>query len=85
MFRARGAAALEAATWQLAGAANANLAQVFTLFNTRTPKIYADIDRVKAEMLSVPADWLSETLEIYLGSAYVNDFNFLSRTCRATA
>lgn len=85
--RARGVAALETATQQLAGAANGTpgLAQVFTLFNTRTPKIYADIDRVKAEMLSVPADRLLETLEVYLGSAYVNDFNFLGRTYRVTA
>lgn len=85
--RARGVAALEAATQQLAGAANRTpgLTQVFTLFNTRTPKIYADIDRVKSEMLSVPADRLLETLEIYLGSAYVNDFNFLGRTYRVTA
>ena len=85
--RARGVDALEAATQQLAGAANRTpgLTQVFTLFNTRTPKIYADIDRVKAEMLSVPADRLLETLEIYLGSAYVNDFNFLGRTYRVTA
>jgi hydrophobe/amphiphile efflux-1 (HAE1) family protein len=85
--RARGVDALETATQQLAGAANRTpgLTQVFTLFNTRTPKIYADIDRVKAEMLSVPADRLLETLEIYLGSAYVTDFNFLGRTYRVTA
>ena len=85
--RSRGVAALESATQQLAGAANGTpgLSQVFTLFNTRTPKIYADIDRVKAEMLNVPADRLLETLEIYLGSAYVNDFNFLGRTYRVTA
>ena len=85
--RARGVAALEGATQQLAAAANQTpgLIQVFSLFNTRTPKIYADIDRVKAEMLSIPADRLLETLEIYLGSAYVNDFNFLGRTYRVTA
>lgn len=85
--RSRGVIALEEATQQLAGAANqtAGLSQVFTLFNTRTPKIYADIDRVKAEMLNVPADRLLEALEIYLGSAYVNDFNFLGRTYRVTA
>jgi hydrophobe/amphiphile efflux-1 (HAE1) family protein len=85
--RARGVAALEGATQQLAAAANQTpgLTQVFTLFNTRTPKIYADIDRVKAEMLSVPVERLLETLEVYLGSAYVNDFNFLGRTYRVTA
>jgi HAE1 family hydrophobic/amphiphilic exporter-1 len=58
---------------------------VFSLFNTRTPKIFADIDRVKAEMLGVPADRVFETLEVYLGSAYVNDFNYLGRTYRVTA
>ena len=85
--RNRGILALEAATWQLAGAANADpaLTQVFTLFNTKTPKIFADIDRVRAEMLGVPVDRLLETLEVYLGSAYVNDFNFLGRTYRVTA
>jgi HAE1 family hydrophobic/amphiphilic exporter-1 len=58
---------------------------VFSLFNTRTPKLYADIDRVKAEMLGVPADRVFEALEIYLGSAYVNDFNYLGHTYRVTA
>lgn len=85
--RSRGVDALEAATNELATAANAspNLSQVFTLFNSSTPKIYADIDRVKAEMLNVPVDRLLETLEINLGSAYVNDFNFLGRTYHVTA
>lgn len=85
--RGRGTAALEAATYQLMGAANQSeaVAQAFTLFNTRTPKIYAEIDRVKAQMLGVPTDGLLETLEVYLGSAFVNDFNFLGRTFRVTA
>ena len=85
--RSRGVVALEAATQQLAAAANQTpgLARVFTLFNTRTPKIYIDIDRTKAEMLNLPADRLLEALEVYLGSAYVNDFNFLGRTYRVTA
>lgn len=85
--RSRGVVALESATQQLAAAANQTpgLARVFSFFNTRTPKIYVDIDRTKAEMLSIPADRLLETLEIYLGSEYVNDFNFLGRTYRVTA
>ena len=36
-------------------------------------------------MLGVPADRVFEALEVYLGSAYVNDFNFLGRTFRVTA
>ncbi|MCW5699628.1 MAG: efflux RND transporter permease subunit, partial [Rhodospirillales bacterium] len=85
--RGRGLDALEAATQDLAAAANQTpgLVGVFTLFNTRTPKIFADIDRVRAEILGVSADDLFEALEIYLGSTYVNDFNLLGRTYRVTA
>ena len=58
---------------------------MFSLFNTRTPKIYADIDRVKAEMLGVTPEQVFEALEVYIGSIYVNDFNLLGRTFRVTA
>ncbi|MGK9232757.1 multidrug efflux RND transporter permease subunit [Inquilinus limosus] len=83
----RGLAALDAATQEIVARANQTpgLAGVFSLFNTRTPKLYADIDRVKAEMLGVSADRVFETLEVYLGSTYVNDFNYLGRTFRLTA
>jgi HAE1 family hydrophobic/amphiphilic exporter-1 len=85
--RGRGLEALEAAAQELAAAANQEpgLAGVFSLFDTGTPKIYADIDRVKAEMLGVTAEQVFEALEVYIGSAYVNDFNFLGRTFRVTA
>jgi HAE1 family hydrophobic/amphiphilic exporter-1 len=85
--RGRGLQALEAATQDIVGAANQvpGLTGVFSLFNTRTPKLYADIDRVKAEILGVPADKVFEALEVYLGSAYVNDFNYLGHTYRVTA
>ncbi|WP_020180048.1 multidrug efflux RND transporter permease subunit [Methylopila sp. M107] len=61
------------------------LSRVFTPFSTGTPKIFADIDRVKSEMIGVPADRVFEALEVYLGSAYVNDFNMLGRTYRVAA
>jgi len=85
--RGRGLEALEAATQDLVAAGNQTpgLVGVFSLFNTRTPKLYADIDRVKAEILGVPADKVFEALEVYLGSAYVNDFNYLGHTYRVTA
>lgn len=71
----------------IAGAANQTpgLGGVFTTFNTDTPKVYADIDRVRAEMLGVTSSDVFQTLEVYLGSQYVNDFNFLGRTYRVTA
>ena len=82
----RGLPALEGAAQEIVGQANQTpgLAGVFSLFNTRTPKIYADIDRVRADMLGVTADRVFEALEVYLGSTYVNDFNILGRTYRVT-
>ena len=84
---ARGLPALEGATWALAGAAGQTpgLTQAFTLFSTKTPQIYADIDRTKAEQLGVPIGNVFQTLSVYMGSAYVNDFNILGRTYRVTA
>ena len=80
-------AQLEGVAQQVVGAANQTpgLTSIFTTFNTRTPKIWADIDRVRAEMLGVRTDDVFTTLEVYLGSQYVNDFNFLGRTYRVTA
>ena len=84
---ARGLPALEGATWALAGAAGQTpgMTQAFTLFSTRTPQIFADIDRTKAEQLGVPIGQVFQTLSVYMGSAYINDFNILGRTYRVTA
>lgn len=83
----RGLPALEGAAWAVAGTAaqTPGFAQAFTLFNTRTPEIFADIDRTKAEKLGVPIERVFDTLSIYMGSAFVNDFNILGRTYRVTA
>ncbi|HSF95211.1 MAG TPA: multidrug efflux RND transporter permease subunit [Thermohalobaculum sp.] len=85
--RGRGLEALEQAAFgmMIQGNQVPELSRVFTLFNTKTPSIYADIDRVKAEMIGVRPDQVAEALEVYLGSAFVNDFNFLGRTYRVTA
>jgi len=79
--------ALEQAAQQLIGQAHQEkgLANVFTLFNTATPRVFADVDRAKADMLGVPTERVNETLQVYLGSAYVNDFNLLGRTYHVTA
>src|SRR4030095_9128846 len=83
----RGSRALEQAVGAIIGPANqtSGLVQVFTLFNTSTPQIYADIDRTKAEMLGVPITRFFDTLSTYMGSTFVNDFNILGRTYRVTA
>lgn len=83
----RGLPALEGAAWAVAGMAGQTpgFNQAFTLFNTRTPEIFADINRTKAEQLGVPIENVFETLSIFMGSAFVNDFNILGRTYRVTA
>jgi multidrug efflux pump subunit AcrB len=58
---------------------------VYTFFETGTPRIYVDIDRNKADMLGVPPERVFEALQVYLGSAFINDFNLLGRTYRVTA
>ncbi len=58
---------------------------VFTTFSTGTPQLYVDVDRDKAQMLHVPLEAIFEALRVYLGSAYVNDFNMFGRTFRVTA
>jgi len=82
-----GSSALDAAVQDLTGAANQvpGLAGVFSLFSTRTPTVYADIDREKAEKLGVSPAKVFEALQVYLGSAYVNDFNYLGRTYQVMA
>ncbi|MDT8276444.1 multidrug efflux RND transporter permease subunit [Roseomonas mucosa] len=83
----RGPRALEQATQAVLAAARQKpeVGFAFSLFNTATPTLRAEVDRTKAEMLGVPLDKVSETLSVYLGSAFVNDFNILGRTYRVTA
>lgn len=50
-------------------------AYAYTTFNAKTPNIFLDIDRIKAESMEVPLANVFSTLESYLGSAYVNDIN----------
>ncbi|MET0179449.1 MAG: multidrug efflux RND transporter permease subunit [Novosphingobium sp.] len=61
------------------------VAGAFATFNTGTPRLSADIDRERAERMGVPVGNIFSTLNTYLGSAYVNDFNLLGRTYRVTA
>ena len=46
------------------------------------PQLYADVDREKAKRMNVPLQWVFDTLQANLGSAYVNDFNLFGRTWR---
>jgi len=61
------------------------LAGVFSTFTVNVPQLDADIDRVKAKQQGVPLQNLFETMQIYLGSLYVNDFNRFGRTYQVIA
>ena len=80
--RGAGLTALQAATDQLIAKASAGhgLVGLFTSFRSQVPQLYLDIDRRKVETLDVPINSVFSTLQSYLGSTYVNDFNFVNRT-----
>ncbi len=82
-----GSAALQSVVNSMMGKAaqTPGVRQVFSLFETSTPQLYLDIDRVKAQMLGINVADVFSALQTYLGSVYVNDFNILGRTFRVTA
>jgi hydrophobe/amphiphile efflux-1 (HAE1) family protein len=82
-----GVGALDQVTQELVEQANQQpgLVQVFSNFRTTVPQVYADVDRTKAQMLDIPISNIFEALQVYLGSQFVNDFNYLGRTYRVTA
>lgn len=56
------------------------LAGLYSSYQINVPQLYADLDRTKARQLGVAVTDVFETLQIYLGSLYVNDFNAFGRT-----
>ncbi|RCS54074.1 AcrB/AcrD/AcrF family protein [Bremerella cremea] len=79
--------ALNLVTQRMVAEANQQpgLVQVYSNYRLSVPQVYAEVDRTKAEMLDVPVANIFQALQVYLGSLYVNDFNFLGRTYRVTA
>jgi hydrophobe/amphiphile efflux-1 (HAE1) family protein len=83
----RGPELLASATDELVAAARKapGLTSVFSPFSANTPQVFVDIDRIKAQKLGVPIQSITDAIEVYFGSAYVNDFNILGRTYHVTA
>ncbi|MFZ3224938.1 MAG: efflux RND transporter permease subunit, partial [Xanthobacteraceae bacterium] len=83
----QGSEALRQATESLVLAAvkTPGIAQAFSLFETSTPQVYLDIDRIKAQLLGVNVQDVFNALQVYIGSSYVNDFNLFGRTFRVMA
>ncbi|MEO9779217.1 MAG: multidrug efflux RND transporter permease subunit [Sedimentitalea sp.] len=72
---------LSAALGSLVYAANQRpeIAQAYTTFRANVPKVFVDLDREKAKSLNVPVSEVFQTLQAYMGSYYVNDFNLFGR------
>jgi HAE1 family hydrophobic/amphiphilic exporter-1 len=75
---------LAGATQALVGAAyqSPRLTALFSPFTANDPQLAVDIDREKARSLGLPITEVTSALQIYLGSAYVNDFDFNNRAYR---
>ncbi len=78
---------LAGAAWGIVGAAAADkrLLGVFTPFTVDNPQLVIEIDRPRAKALGVPFDQIAETLQVYMGSSYVNDFDYNNRSYRVYA
>ncbi len=61
------------------------LAGQFSSFQINVPQLFADVDRDKVKQLDIRLNDLFQTLQIYLGSQYVNDFNKFGRTYQVIA
>ena len=82
-----GYGALQSAVGAFQGAASQTpgLGFPITSYQANVPQLDADVDRVKAKAQGVPLTELFDTLQTYLGSAYVNDFNLFGRTWQVIA
>lgn len=80
----RSLAELSEATSAIIAAASADprLRGIITSFTSNAPVLNVELDRNKAKALAVPLDQAFGTLQLFLGSQYVNDFNYASRTYR---
>ncbi|PPC76459.1 transporter [Pokkaliibacter plantistimulans] len=56
------------------------LTGMFSSYQINVPQLYADLDRTRARQLGVSVTDVFDTMQIYLGSLYVNDFNAFGRT-----
>ncbi len=79
--------ALAGVVGQVMGKAYQNpaLAQVFSSFQINVPQLNVDINRVRAKQSGIALADLFDTLQIYLGSFYINDVNLFGRTYRVYA
>jgi len=68
-----------------ASKARKDLTGLFTTFSANDPQVLVTIDREKAKAMNVPLSQITTTLGVFMGSEYVNDFDFNNRTYRVYA
>jgi multidrug efflux pump len=61
------------------GNAQPRLVGLFSTFSASQPQLYVDVDRVKAQTQGIDLDVVFDTLQVYLGSAYINDVTLYNR------
>jgi multidrug efflux pump len=71
---------VQMAAWQ-----RPELAGVYSNYKINVPQLYADVDRTKAKQLGLRVSDVFDTLQVYLGSLYINDFNQFGRTFKVIA
>ncbi len=80
-----GLAKLDQTAYEFIGAAAHmpdKLSNVYTSFRNDNPQLVVNIDRAKAQSLNIPLANIFDTMQVYLGSLYVNDFDYLNRSYR---
>lgn len=75
---------LDRVAHQIIGASRqeGKLVGLYTSYTASDPQLLITIDRVKAKALSVPISQINSALNVYMGSAYINDFNYNNRSYR---
>ena len=71
---------VQQAAWQ-----DPALVNVYSNYKINVPQLYADLDRTKAKQLGLDIKEIFDTMQVYLGSLYVNDFNRFGRTYQVIA
>jgi len=75
---------LDRVAHQIVGASRASkdLAGLITTFSANDPQVLVTIDREKAKAMNIPLSQITTTLSVFMGSEYVNDFDYNNRTYR---
>jgi multidrug efflux pump len=82
-----GVAELQRVNTEILGKGNQlpGLVGLFSTFRADTPQLFVDVDRTRSKTMGVPLNEIFDTLQIYLGSLYVNDFNNFGHTYQVIA